>query len=182
MASSRCVVVEDFRIPDALWERLEPLLPRVRRSRQGGRPPLPQRQVRGTWYRSICRSECRIRRRRDDSQYRDRFPGYANGEYRSGETAGDAKQSGVRSLPLAQHWPDLMKAPSMERRFRNYMTRWGITWSTGSQVSVSWGGRGDLRQRLLQQFSGLHDLWERGKVNQSMLHKLCYKLLDLCQR
>ncbi len=45
MAASRCVVVEDFRIPDALWERVEPLLSRVRRSRKGGRPPLPRRRV-----------------------------------------------------------------------------------------------------------------------------------------
>lgn len=45
MATSRREVVEDFRIPDALWERIEPLLPRLRRSRKGGRPPLPQRQV-----------------------------------------------------------------------------------------------------------------------------------------
>jgi transposase len=45
MVTTRCQVVEDFRIPDALWQRIQPLLPRVRRSRQGGRPPLPQRQV-----------------------------------------------------------------------------------------------------------------------------------------
>ena len=45
MAASRTTVVEDFRIPDALWERIEPLLPRVRRSRKGGRPRLPYRQV-----------------------------------------------------------------------------------------------------------------------------------------
>ncbi|VTR92549.1 Transposase OS=Methanosarcina barkeri (strain Fusaro / DSM 804) GN=Mbar_A1346 PE=4 SV=1: DUF4096 [Gemmata massiliana] len=38
-------MVEDFRIPEALWARLEPLLPRVRRSREGGRPPSPQRNV-----------------------------------------------------------------------------------------------------------------------------------------
>ena len=45
MATSRATVVKAFRIPDALWERLEPLLPRVRRSRKGGRPPLLRRQV-----------------------------------------------------------------------------------------------------------------------------------------
>jgi transposase len=45
MATSRATVVETFRIPDALWERIQPLLPRVRRSRKGGRPPVPQRQV-----------------------------------------------------------------------------------------------------------------------------------------
>jgi transposase len=45
MATSRRKVVDDFRIPDAFWERIAPLLPRVRRSRKGGRPPLPQRQV-----------------------------------------------------------------------------------------------------------------------------------------
>lgn len=45
MAATRHTVVEAFRIPEALWERIEPLLPKVRRSRKGGRPPLPQRQV-----------------------------------------------------------------------------------------------------------------------------------------
>lgn len=38
-------VSDEWRIPDALWERLEPLLPRLRRSRKGGRPPVPYRQV-----------------------------------------------------------------------------------------------------------------------------------------
>ena len=45
MAAPRSTVVEHFRIPDALWERIEPLLPRVRRSRKGGRPPLSYRRV-----------------------------------------------------------------------------------------------------------------------------------------
>jgi transposase len=45
MARSRDTVVDGFRIPDVLWERVQPLLPRVRRSGKGGRPPLPQRQV-----------------------------------------------------------------------------------------------------------------------------------------
>jgi transposase len=45
MAASRETVVDTFRIPDALWERIEPLMPKVRRSPKGGRPPLPQRQV-----------------------------------------------------------------------------------------------------------------------------------------
>jgi transposase len=45
MAACRETVVDTFRIPDALWERMEPLLPKVRRSRKGGRPPLPRRQV-----------------------------------------------------------------------------------------------------------------------------------------
>ncbi len=39
-------ISEDWRIPDALWERLEPLLPeRKRRFRNPGRKPLPWRQV-----------------------------------------------------------------------------------------------------------------------------------------
>jgi len=32
-------------IPDALWERIEPLLPKYRRSPKGGRPRLPMRKV-----------------------------------------------------------------------------------------------------------------------------------------
>lgn len=32
-------------LPDVLWERMEPLLPRYRRSRKGGRPRLPLRNV-----------------------------------------------------------------------------------------------------------------------------------------
>lgn len=57
MAASRETVVDTFRIPDALWERIEPLMPRVRRSRQGGRPPLPQRRVLdGVFY--VLRTGC----------------------------------------------------------------------------------------------------------------------------
>ena len=41
MAASRETVVDTFRIPDALWGRIEPLMPRARRSRKGGRPPIP---------------------------------------------------------------------------------------------------------------------------------------------
>src|SRR5262245_25941958 len=36
---------EAWRIPDELWQRIEPLLPKRRRSRKGGRPPLPYRKV-----------------------------------------------------------------------------------------------------------------------------------------
>src|SRR4051794_17662766 len=45
MPASRPTVVEDFRTPAALGERVEPLLPKVRRSPRGGRPRLPYRQV-----------------------------------------------------------------------------------------------------------------------------------------
>ena len=38
-------VAEQWRIPDALWERMEPLLPKYRRSKRGGRPRLPARRV-----------------------------------------------------------------------------------------------------------------------------------------
>ncbi len=38
-------VAEAWRVPDELWQRIEPLLPKRRRSRKGGRPPLPYRQV-----------------------------------------------------------------------------------------------------------------------------------------
>jgi putative transposase len=39
------VVNESFRLPDAIWERMEPLLPKYRRSRKGGRPRLGWRTV-----------------------------------------------------------------------------------------------------------------------------------------
>lgn len=42
---NRKQVEEAWRLPDELWQRVEPLLPRRRRSRKGGRPPLPYRQV-----------------------------------------------------------------------------------------------------------------------------------------
>jgi transposase len=35
----------DWRVPDELWERMEALLPKYRRSRKGGRPRLPLRPV-----------------------------------------------------------------------------------------------------------------------------------------
>ena len=40
-------VTAEWRIPDELWERMEPLLPRkwYKRSKKGGRPRLPLRQV-----------------------------------------------------------------------------------------------------------------------------------------
>ena len=45
MAAARDTVLNLFRLPDALWERFEPRLPKVRRSPKGGRPRLPYRQV-----------------------------------------------------------------------------------------------------------------------------------------
>jgi transposase len=39
------VVAARFRIPDPMWERVEPLLPQRWRSKWGGRPPLPWRDV-----------------------------------------------------------------------------------------------------------------------------------------
>jgi putative transposase len=41
----RTQVEEAWRLPDELWQRVETLLPKRRRSRKGGRPPLPYRQV-----------------------------------------------------------------------------------------------------------------------------------------
>lgn len=50
-------VADEWRIPDALWEQIEPLLPRVRRSRKGGRPPVPYREVmNGIFY--VLRTGC----------------------------------------------------------------------------------------------------------------------------
>ena len=39
------VVDDGWRIPDPLWERIEPLLPNRHHHRHGGRPPLPWRAV-----------------------------------------------------------------------------------------------------------------------------------------
>jgi putative transposase len=53
----RLQVVEEFRLPDALWERMELLLPRFRASKKGGRPRLEWRQVLdGIFY--ILRTGC----------------------------------------------------------------------------------------------------------------------------
>lgn len=38
-------ISDQWRVPDELWERIEPLLPKVRRGRKGGRPPVPFRRV-----------------------------------------------------------------------------------------------------------------------------------------
>jgi transposase len=38
-------VVEEFRLPDHLWEKIEVLLPKFRKSRKGGRPRLDWRNV-----------------------------------------------------------------------------------------------------------------------------------------
>src|SRR5262245_35208142 len=50
-------VAKAFRIPGGMWERMEPLLPQRRRSRKGGRPPLPLRRVvEGVFY--VLRTGC----------------------------------------------------------------------------------------------------------------------------
>jgi transposase len=50
-------ISDEWRIPDKLWERIEPLLPKVRRSKKGGRPPVPFRQVMdGIFY--VLRTGC----------------------------------------------------------------------------------------------------------------------------
>lgn len=42
---SRSTSSEFFEVPESLWQRVEPLLPKYRVSRQGGRPRLPMRKV-----------------------------------------------------------------------------------------------------------------------------------------
>ncbi len=50
-------IIDQFRLPEELWKRLQPLLPKRRRSRKGGRPPLPLRQVAdGVFY--VLRTGC----------------------------------------------------------------------------------------------------------------------------
>ena len=48
---------EAWRMPDALWERMKPLLPKYRATPKGGRPRLPLRQVAdGIYY--VLRTGC----------------------------------------------------------------------------------------------------------------------------
>jgi transposase len=50
-------IAASWRIPDELWQKMEPLLPKRRRSRKGGRPRLPYRQVAdGIFY--VLRTGC----------------------------------------------------------------------------------------------------------------------------
>ena len=50
-------IAEAWRIPEELWQKIEPLLPKRRRSRKGGRPPLPYRQgADGIFY--VLRTGC----------------------------------------------------------------------------------------------------------------------------
>ena len=50
-------VSEAWRIPDELWERMVPLLPRYRRNKRGGRPRVPARRVMdGIYY--VLRTGC----------------------------------------------------------------------------------------------------------------------------
>jgi transposase len=54
---NRKQIAEAWRIPDELWQEIEPLLPKRRRRRKGGRPPLPYRQVAdGIFY--VLRTGC----------------------------------------------------------------------------------------------------------------------------
>lgn len=51
-----------WRIPDELWQRIEPLLPKRRRRKQGGRPPLPARQVMdGIFYGANTHDKCLVK-------------------------------------------------------------------------------------------------------------------------
>lgn len=45
MTTEGRTVASEFRIPDAMWIRIEGLLPKFRKSRKGGRPRLDWRQV-----------------------------------------------------------------------------------------------------------------------------------------
>jgi transposase len=48
---------EAWRIPDELWNRIEPLLPKYRKHRKGGRPRLERRKVMdGIFY--VLRTGC----------------------------------------------------------------------------------------------------------------------------
>ena len=50
-------IAKQWRLPDELWERMKMLLPKPRRSRKGGRPRLPFRQVAdGIFY--VLRTGC----------------------------------------------------------------------------------------------------------------------------
>lgn len=50
-------IIDQFRLPEELWQWLEALLPKRRRSKKGGRPPLPLRQVAdGVFY--VLRTGC----------------------------------------------------------------------------------------------------------------------------
>jgi transposase len=52
-----CCVDDGWRMPDVLWERMELLLPKYRRSRKGGRPRLSMRDVAdGIFY--VLRTGC----------------------------------------------------------------------------------------------------------------------------
>ena len=45
MATDGRTVAAEFRMPEAMWNRIEGLLPKFRKSRKGGRPRLDWRQV-----------------------------------------------------------------------------------------------------------------------------------------
>jgi len=50
-------VAPQWRLPDAMWEAMEPLLPRLRKNRKGGRPWVPNRAIAdGIFY--VLRTGC----------------------------------------------------------------------------------------------------------------------------
>ena len=50
-------VAAAWRLPDAMWEQMEPLLPKLRRNRKGGRPWVPNRRIAdGVFY--VLRTGC----------------------------------------------------------------------------------------------------------------------------
>jgi transposase len=123
MAASRETVVDTFRIPDALWERMEPLLPRVRRSRKGGRPPLPQRQVLdGIFY--VLRTGCHWKA--------------APPEFGSGSSLHRYFQRWQRRGLFRQLW---------QKALREYDEKLGIDWEwqsmDGAMTKAPLGGKKD---------------------------------------
>jgi transposase len=126
MAATRHTVVETFRVPDALWERVEPLLPKVRRSRKGGRPPLPQRQVLdGIFY--VLRTGC---------QWKAAPP-----EFGSGSTLHRYFQRWQKQGVFRKLWQDAL---------REYDDEVGIDWEwqslDGSMTKAPLGGKKDRQE------------------------------------
>jgi len=65
-------VPDEYRIPDSLWERLQPLLPSYRKSRKGGRNRANLRQVLdGIFF--VLRTGCQWKALRKGSTYHRYF-------------------------------------------------------------------------------------------------------------
>jgi putative transposase len=126
MATDGRQVAAEYRMPDEMWERIEGLLPKFRRSKKGGRPRLAWRQVLdGIFY--VLRTGC---------QWKALPP-----EFGSGSSAHRYFQLLVKRKIFQKLWREALK---------EYDDLWGLEWKwqsmDGAMTKAPLGGKKNRAQ------------------------------------